>query len=179
MDAMGVILQTPNGNVIHPGDWRYDMNPTDGKPTDFSHLSRWNTKKQPSILMMESLGSTKEGHQLSESEVNKNLRKIIEAATFASMIERVAQIVSIAEELGKKVALDGYSMKTNIEIAKEIGYVKFNKNMLIDIKNIHNYPPNKIIAVVTGAQGEELSGNIAFLTVGFPSFHFTFVPFIL
>ena len=94
---------------------------------------------------MESLGSTKEGHQLSESEVNKNLRKIIEAApgriiiaTFASMIERVAQIVSIAEELGKKVALDGYSMKTNIEIAKEIGYVKFNKNMLIDIKNIHN-----------------------------------------
>lgn len=162
MDAMGVILRTPSGNIIHPGDWRYDLNPTNGEPTDFSHLSRWNTKKQPSILMMESLGSTKDGHQLSESEVDKNMRKIIETApgriiiaTFASMVERVAQIVSIAEELGRKVVLDGYSIKTNIEIAKKIGYVKFSQNVLIDVKNIHNYPPNKIIAVVTGAQGED------------------------
>lgn len=162
MDAMGVILQTPNGNIIHPGDWRYDSSPVSGKPTDFSELARWNTKERPSILMMESLGSTKEGSQLSESEVYKNIRKIIETAsgriiiaTFASMIERVAQIIGIAEELGKKVALDGYSMKMNIEIAKKIGYLKFNPNVLIDIKNIHDYPPNKIIAIVTGAQGED------------------------
>ncbi|MEK7203458.1 MAG: ribonuclease J [Patescibacteria group bacterium] len=162
MDAMGVILQTPVGNIIHPGDWRYDLSPVKGKPTDFSHLARWNTKEKPSVLMMESLGSTKEGSQLSESEVYKNIRKIIETApgriiiaTFASMVERVAQIVSIAEELGKKVALDGLSMKMNIEIAKKIGYLKFNPNVMIDIKNIHDYPPNKVIAVVTGAQGED------------------------
>ncbi|MBI2003663.1 MAG: ribonuclease J [Parcubacteria group bacterium] len=162
MDAMGVILQTPDGNIIHPGDWRYDSNPVSGKPTDFSHLARWNTKEKPSVLMMESLGSTKEGSQLSESEVYKNIRKIIEAApariiiaTFASMVERVSQIIGIAEELGKKVALDGYSMKMNIEIAKKIGYLKFNPNVLIDVKNIHDYPPNKIIAIVTGAQGED------------------------
>ncbi|MBI4117220.1 MAG: ribonuclease J, partial [Parcubacteria group bacterium] len=141
---------------------RYDSNPVSGKPTDFSHLARWNTKEKPSVLMMESLGSTKEGSQLSESEVYKNIRKIIEAApariiiaTFASMVERVSQIIGIAEELGKKVALDGYSMKMNIEIAKKIGYLKFNPNVLIDVKNIHDYPPNKIIAIVTGAQGED------------------------
>lgn len=162
MDALGVILQTPNGNIIHPGDWRYDLSPVSGKPTDFSHLAQWNAKEKPSLLMMESIGSTKEGHQLSESEVLKNIRKIIElapgriiVATFASMVERVAQIVALAEEFGKKVALDGYSMKINIEIAKKIGYVKFGENSLIDIKNIHNYPPNKIIIVATGAQGED------------------------
>ncbi|TSC91248.1 MAG: ribonuclease J 1 [Parcubacteria group bacterium Gr01-1014_2] len=162
MDALGVILQTPQGNIIHPGDWRYDTSPVNGKPTDFSHLSRWNTQEKPSILMMESLGSTKEGSQLSESEVYKNIKKIIEnapariiIATFSSMVERVSQIISIAEGLGKKVALDGYSMKMNIEIAKKIGYLKFNPNVMIDIKNIHDYPPNKIIAIVTGAQGED------------------------
>ncbi|MEK7536839.1 MAG: ribonuclease J [Patescibacteria group bacterium] len=162
MDAMGVILQTPFGNIIHPGDWRYDLNPVSGKPTDFSHLAHWNTKEKPSVLMMESLGSTKEGSQLSESEVYKNIRKIIELApgriiiaTFASMVERVAQIIGVAEELGKKVALDGYSMKMNIEIAKKIGYLKFNQNVLIDIKNIHDYPANRVIAIVTGAQGED------------------------
>src|SRR3989338_3913471 len=162
MDALGIILQTPQGNIIHPGDWRYDTTPVNGKPTDFSHLARWNTQEKPSILMMESLGSTKEGSQLSESEVYKNIKKIIEAApariiiaTFSSMVERVSQIISIAEGLGKKVALDGYSMKMNIEIAKKIGYLKFNPNVMIDIKNIHDYPPNKIVAVVTGAQGED------------------------
>src|SRR3989344_1195032 len=162
MDALGIILQTPQGNIIHPGDWRYDTTPVNGKPTDFSHLARWNTQEKPSILMMESLGSTKEGSQLSESEVYKNIKKIIEAApariiiaTFSSMVERVSQIISIAEGLGKKEALDGYSMKMNIEIAKKIGYLKFNPNVMIDIKNIHDYPPNKIIAVVTGAQGED------------------------
>ena len=162
MDALGVILQTPNGNILHPGDWRYDLTPVSGKPTDFSHLSRWNTPEKPSLLMMESLGSTKEGHQLSEFEVHKNIRKIIELApgriiiaTFASMIERVSQIIAAAEELGKKVALDGYSMKVNIEIAKKIGYLKFNEGVLIDVKNIHDYPPNKIIIIVTGAQGED------------------------
>lgn len=162
MDALGVVLQTPSGNIIHPGDWRYDLSPVNGKPTDFSHLASWNTKEKPSVLMMESLGSTKEGHQLSESEVYKNIKKIIEMApgriiiaTFASMVERVNQIITIAEEFGKKVALDGYSMKINIEIAKKIGYLKFSQNVLIDISNIHDYPPNKIIAIVTGAQGED------------------------
>lgn len=162
MDALGVVLQTPFGNVIHLGDWRYDLDPVKGKPTDFKHLAGLNTNKKPSLLMMESLGSTKEGHQLSESEVLMNIKNIIReapgriiVATFASMVERVGQIVFIAEEFGKKVALDGYSMKLNIEIAKKVGYLKFRQDVLIDIKNIQNYPSNKVIVVATGAQGED------------------------
>ncbi|KKS75077.1 MAG: RNA-metabolising metallo-beta-lactamase [Candidatus Azambacteria bacterium GW2011_GWA2_42_9] len=112
--------------------------------------------------MMESLGSTKEGSQLSEREVFKNIRNIIVkapgrviVATFSSMIERVGQLINVAEELGKKVALDGYSMKLNMEIAKQIGYLKFKPSTIIDIKNIHDYPPQKVIIIGTGAQGED------------------------
>jgi len=162
MDAIGVIIQTPVANVIHPGDWRYNLDPISGPKTDFSHLAKWNTKAAPSILMMESLGSTKEGSQLSEREVFKNIRNIIVkapgrviVATFSSMIERVGQLINVAEELGKKVALDGYSMKLNMEIAKQIGYLKFKPSTLIDIKNIHDYPPQKVIIIGTGAQGED------------------------
>jgi ribonuclease J len=162
MDAFGVIIQTPVANIIHPGDWRYDLSPVTGKPTDFSHLARWNTRTTPSVLMMESLGSTKEGSQIPEVEVFRTIKRIIEhapgrviIATFASMVERVGWIISIAESLGKKVALDGYSMKMNVEIAKKVGYVKFRPQTLIDVKRIHDYPENKVVVVCTGAQGED------------------------
>jgi len=162
MDALGAIIQTPVANIIHPGDWRYDITPATGKLNDFSHLARWNTKNIPSVLMMESLGSTKEGNQIPEVEVFRATKQIIEKvpgrviiATFASMVERVAWIINIAEALGKKVALDGYSMKSNIEIAKKIGYIKFKPQTLIDIKRLNDYPDNKVIVVCTGAQGED------------------------
>ena len=162
MDSLGVIIQTPFINVIHTGDWRYDLAPVIGKPTDFSHLAKWNTEKVPSLLMMESIGSTKEGYQISEQKVYKNVKQIIEnapgriiIATFASMIERVGWIIDISEQLGKKVVLDGYSMKVNMEIAKKFGYLKFNEKTLIDVKRINDYPNDKIVVVCTGAQGED------------------------
>lgn len=71
------------------------------------------------------------------------------------MVERVGWIINIAESLGKKVALDGYSMKINIEIAKKIGYIKFKPSTLVDIKRLHDYPDNKTVIVCTGAQGED------------------------
>mgnify|MGYP001574650545 CR=1 FL=1 len=162
MDSIGVIVQTPVANIIHPGDWKYDLDPVSGPKTDFSHLANWNTKTIPSILMMESLGSTKEGHQMSEKQIFENVRNIIAqapgrviVATFSSMVERVGQLISVAEELGKKVALDGYSMKLNMQIAKEIGYLKSKPATLIDIRRIRDYPPQKIVVICTGAQGED------------------------
>ncbi|HCM45599.1 MAG TPA: hypothetical protein DIS54_02110, partial [Candidatus Veblenbacteria bacterium] len=126
MDALGVVIQTPVANIVHPGDWRYDLNPVTGRPTDFSQLARWNSKTTPSVLMMESLGSTKEGSQISEIEIFRNIKGLLERApgrviiaTFASMVERVGWLINISEQLGKKVALDGYSMKMNVEIAKK------------------------------------------------------------
>lgn len=160
-DAVGMILETPFGTVIHPGDWRYDLDPVEGPKTNMSHLAKWNKKDKPSILMMESLGSTQPGFQGSERDVYNNMVKIVEEAkgrvifgTFSSMVERVGQIIQIAEKQGKKIAIDGYSMKTNIEIGKEFGFIKHKKNTVIDISKIDDYPKNKVVVICTGSQGE-------------------------
>jgi len=160
-DSIGVVLETPMGNIIHPGDWRYDLDPVSGPPTDYSFLARWGKGKKPAVLLMESLGSTKEGHQDSEKVVYNNIDNIIAAAkgrvifgTFASMLERIGQVIQIAEKQGKKVAIDGYSMKTNVEIGKQFGYIKVKKNTIIDISRVHSFPKNKIVVICTGSQGE-------------------------
>lgn len=160
-DALGLVIETPAVNVIHPGDWRYDLDPVEGPATDMAHLAQWNTKNKPSVLMMESLGSTQEGHQGSELEVYKNMEKIIKDArgriifgTFSSMLERIGQIIKIAEDNGKKVAVDGFSMKSNIEIGQKFGFIKAGKNTFIDISKVSDYPNDKVVIVCTGSQGE-------------------------
>ncbi|MFA6410600.1 MAG: ribonuclease J [Candidatus Buchananbacteria bacterium] len=160
-DSLGVILETPVGNIVHPGDWRYDLDPVEGPKTDMRHLANWAKKGQPLILMMESLGSTEEGHQGSEKEVYKNMENIIKNAkgrvifgTFASMLERIGQIIKISEENGKRVAIDGFSMKNNVEIGKKFGFIKAKKQTLIDISNADSYPRNKVVVICTGSQGE-------------------------
>lgn len=158
MDAMGVILQTPGGTIIHPGDWTLEKDPT-GKPIlDYTWLSKL---KRPTILMLESLGAIDVRTSATHEQMRHNLTKLITEApgrvivgTFASQIERVGWLLDAAEHLGKKVALDGYSMKMNIEIAKKLGYIKVKKDTLIRIDDIDDYPDKKIIVIVTGAQGE-------------------------
>ena len=159
MDAVGVIIKTPDGTVIHPGDWTMEKN-VDGKSlVTYNHLSKLPS---PRILMLESLGAiVKNPSRTTEKEMYFNLEKLISEATgkiiigtFSSQIKRIGHILEYAEKIGKKVALDGYSMKMNVEIAKELGYIKMHKETLVPIANIHNYPENKIIVICTGAQGE-------------------------
>lgn len=159
MDAVGVILFTPQGTIIHPGDWTMDKNPANQQPLTYHHLAQLPS---PKILMLESLGATDTRPNLvSENEMYANLEKLIAAAqgkviigTFSSQVRRIGNIIEFAHKIGKKVALDGYSMKTNVEIAKELGYIKIPKGALISIKEVHRYPSNKIIVLCTGAQGE-------------------------
>ncbi len=159
MDAVGVILKTPAGTVIHPGDWTIGRDPVNGKTINYDYLSKLSS---PKILMLESLGAVDtRPAAASEKEMYKNLEKLISQApgrviigTFSSQIRRIGHLIEYAEKIGKKVALDGYSMKMNIEIAKEFGYIKAHKETLIPISEIHRYPNNKIIIICTGAQGE-------------------------
>jgi len=170
MDAVGVILETPAGTVLHPGDWTLEKD-DNGKPQlDFSYLSRI---KRPTILMLESLGATDIRPSASTGKMQENIERLIKEAkgkiiigTFASQIERINWIITTAERLGKKVVLDGYSMKTNIEIAQKLGYVKPGKHTLIKAEQMNDFPENKIVVLATGAQGEDnaslsriLSGN--------------------
>jgi ribonuclease J len=159
MDAVGVIIKTPDGTVIHPGDWTMDKNPIDHKALTYDNLSKLPS---PRILMLESLGSTDTRPEAkSETEMYKNLDELIASAkgmviigTFSSQIKRIGKIIEYAESIGKKVALDGYSMKMNVEIAKELGYIKAHKKTLISINDIHKYPRNNVVVICTGAQGE-------------------------
>jgi len=160
MDAVGVILETPEGTVIHPGDWTVERDEEGRRTMNYSHLANL---PRPKILMLESLGATDHGEKIvSEKVMYDNIYKIIRAAKgkvvigmFSSQIARIAKIIEMAAGLGKKVALDGYSMKLNIKIAKELGYIKPDKNTLIDIKDIHKYPEDKLVILCTGAQGED------------------------
>jgi ribonuclease J len=158
MDAMGVILETPHGTVLHPGDWSLEKDPMRGTPVIYNQLAK---VKKPSILMLESLGSTSHKVRVPEKIMHENLQKIISEApgrtiiaTFSSQIQRIKEILEYAERVGKKVALDGYSMRINVEVAKELGYIKIKKDSLITIDRIADYPDKKIIVICTGAQGE-------------------------
>ena len=159
MDSMGVALESPAGTPIHMGDWTINHDPADGeKAITYDHLK---DLPSPKILMLESLGAIKTGAPPSEKIMKGNLETLIESApgrliigTFASQVKRIGQLMLHAQKIGKKVALDGYSMRTNMEIARELGYIKVRKDLIIPISEIDDYPDNKIIILCTGSQGE-------------------------
>lgn len=158
MDAMGITLKTPVGTVIHMGDWTIANEPIDPNPIEYRQLSKL---PRPTILMLESLGSLKKGLPPSEREVHQNLRDLLASAPgriiigmFSSQVRRVSYILEYCEQLGKVVALDGYSMKKNIEIAKQLGYLKVKPETLITVNDIHKYPEGRVVVICTGAQGE-------------------------
>jgi len=158
MDAIGIVLVSPVGSVIHMGDWTISNDPLEEKQISYKHLANL---PRPTVLMLESLGALKKGLPPSEQEVHQNLKNLIRTVpgrliigTFASQIRRIGYLIEYAEQLGKKVALEGYSMKMNIEVAKELGYIKVKKDTLITVNDIHKYADNQVVVICTGAQGE-------------------------
>lgn len=159
-DAIGTILETPLGNVIYPGDFKIELD-AKGKPTHIEQYAKIGKEKNLALLM-ESTNAEAPGFSIPEKTVHQNLEKIIAGArgrviagTFSSLLERIIEIIKIAERHGRKVVIDGFSMKANVEIAKELGFFKPKRDTIITADRISNYPPEKIIAICTGAQGEE------------------------
>ena len=159
MDAVGVILETPVATVIHPGDWTLEK--TGGKVLTYTHLANL---PRPTILMLEALGSTNSKTPVTQEEMLKNLYGLISKApgrtiiaTFSSQIERIKQILEFAAQTNRRDALDGFSMKLNVELATKLGYIKVPKGVIITTDKAHNYPDNKVIIICTGAQGEEMA----------------------
>ena len=158
MDAVGVIITTPQATVLHPGDWTLEKD-NRGRPLlSYESLAKL---PRPTVLMLESLGAIDLRPSASTEQMHQNLTKILTEAkgriiigTFSSQIERIGWLITTAEKIGKKVALDGYSMKMNVEIAKKLGYIKYQKTSLIRIEDVEKYPPQKILILCTGAQGE-------------------------
>ncbi len=158
---LGFMVDTPVGRIAHVPDFKFDEHPVNDEPTDFDKLKRFG-EKGVHLLMMDSTGAEEEGHSLSEQEIYGNLAKIFDrehdrrifAATFASLLNRVQQLVTLSEKHGRKVAVEGYSMRSNVELARELGYLKCKKGTLIDSKQARKLPDNEVTVICTGAQGE-------------------------
>jgi len=162
-DSMGVIIETDKGWIVTPGDYKLDQ--VDGivSPEEEKEYSIFD-KANVLLLMTDSTNIENEGFSLPEIKVHQGLENLIKKingriiiAAFASHITRLAFVVKTAEALGKKIALDGRSMKTNIDVAIEAGLFTPKKGTIIPIEDADNYPPNKVIILMTGAQGEEFA----------------------
>jgi len=159
-DDFGLFIQTPVGNIVYASDFKFDSYPVNDKPTDFEKLKRIGRQKIL-LLMTDSTGAEEPGHSLPEKSIGKDLEEIFKnakgrliTATFSSLLSRIQQIITISEKYGRKVCVEGYSMKTNVELAKGLGYLKFKKETFVTVKDVDRYPDSKITIVCTGAQGE-------------------------
>mgnify|MGYP001565000945 CR=1 FL=1 len=162
-DTTGVALRTPAGTMVHFADFRldYDQEDTVQNLQEFERLSKLGIHS----LFLDSTNADLEGHSISEKVVEANLEKtFLEAkgriilSTFSSMITRMAEIMKIAEKIGRKVAINGRSMKDNLEIAHQLGYIKYKPGAIIQVEELGKYKDDKVLILSTGAQGQENAG---------------------
>ncbi|MEK7146845.1 MAG: ribonuclease J [Patescibacteria group bacterium] len=158
-DTTGVMLKTPVGNAVHFADFKFDYDKND-KPLNLDDFKEVG-KEKVDLLLLDSTNAEEPGYSLSERVVEKNLEMLFKKsegriiiALFASLLTRIAEIIKIAERLDRRVALSGFSMKTNVQISQNLGYMKVPKGLLIPLEEIHKYKDEKVMILTTGAQGE-------------------------
>lgn len=158
-DTLGTLLKTPVGNMVYFCDFKFDYD-EDGKAMGLDDYKRIGDMGIHTMFM-DSTNAEKEGYSVSERLVEKTLEDMIGKAkgrvivsSFASLITRLGEIVRISTKLGRKVFVAGYSMKTNLQIAQNLGYLKFEKNAVLPIEEMHKYKDDKIVVLCTGAQGQ-------------------------
>ena len=168
-DAIGTIFDTPIGKLVHFGDFRVETDKS-GRPQNLEVFERLGNMKIHSVFL-DSTNSTREGHSLSEDTVEENLEQLFKKAagriivgTFSSLLTRLAEIVKIADRLGRKIAINGRSMKDNFQIAQTLGYIIPKKGQIIGLEEVAKYPDNKIMILTTGAQGEPNAGLMRIVT---------------
>ena len=162
--ALALCITTPAGNIVHTGDFKIDFEPMDGQMTDLQRFGELG-KKGVNLLMCESTNVCRPGYSASERSVGRTLDEIFKThpdnrlfvATFASNINRLQQILDLAQKYGRKVAFTGRSMINISEIGLKIGELSFDKKILIDIDKIDTYADKELLIVTTGSQGEPLS----------------------
>lgn len=169
-DSMGIAVETPYGNVIATGDLKLDHN--DGVPTD-EETKKWGAlgKEKNLLFIADSTNAERDGFSMPERKVHETLEDIIKTVkgrliigTFASQFERMVKIIETAEKHGKKIVTEGRSIKTNLEIAQKTGLININKGTVISAQEISDYPPDKIVVIATGAQGEEFAALMRIAT---------------
>ena len=144
--SMGIIITTPCGIVVHTGDFKLEMGDKAGSVQETEKMRKLG-ERNVLALMIDSTNATQTGRQLTEVDIQHNLDEIIQnskgkviISTFASMLSRIQQIIYACERTGRKVAILGFSMSSNVAIAQQLGYIKTQKTTLIEARDIHKYP---------------------------------------
>jgi ribonuclease J len=164
--ALGFAVHTPAGIIVHTGDFKVDYTPVDGKVIDIPKFAQLG-EKGVLALMSDSTNAENPGYTMSESRVGdmfesyfKKATGRIIVATFASNIHRLQQVVSASKRYGRKVCLTGRSMLKIAKIAKELGYLELDEDMLIEPEEVEKMKKSKVVILTTGSQGETMSGLV-------------------
>ncbi|WPL39768.1 RNase J family beta-CASP ribonuclease [Malacoplasma iowae] len=161
-DCFGLCIQTPNGNIVSAGDYRFDF----GKYTDDTNIHKIveMSNRNVDVFLAESTNSDSPGFSETEDNIIKNIEYLIKistgrvfVATFASNLGRIETIIEKAINLNRKICIMGRSMEANIKTSRKVGYLKLNDTDLISSKEIQSTPDNEVLVVLTGSQGEEMA----------------------
>ena len=163
VDGVGFGIKTPEGVVVHTGDFKLDPTPVDGQLMDFHKFSEYG-ENGTLLLMSDSTNSEKGGFTFSEKEVRRSFEEIfakakgrIIIATFASNIHRIQQVVDVAEMFGRKVILSGRSLISNTQIALDLGYLRIPLETWLRLEDLKNLNDDQVVLITTGSQGEPMS----------------------
>ncbi len=165
-DSMGIIVETPYGDIVYTGDLRLDH--VEGEVSEIEEDVYGEFKNRNVLLLQtDSTNAENPGFSISEKVVERNIEAIIRdtkgrliISTFASQVERIIKMIQTAEKYGKKIVVEGRSMKTNIEVAKVAGLLTIKPETIIQAEEMENYAPDKIIILSTGQQGEEFAALV-------------------
>jgi len=163
VDGCGLAIRTPAGLIVHTGDFKLDPTPVDNQPTDLGRLAAYG-EEGVLLLLADSTNVENTGQTLSERTVGEAFDELLPqcggkvlVATFSSNIHRIQQVVNAAQKVDRKVIVSGRSMVSNIAIARELGYLHIPDDMLIELRQMRDLRPDKILILTTGSQGEPLS----------------------
>ena len=161
-DAYGVVVDTPQGRIIHTGDFKIDLTPV-GREIELSKIAQFGVEGVD-LLLSDSTNAEIEGYTPSETSVLKSIHEIFENAqgrlilsTFSSNISRIQQIVQVAVEFKRKIAIIGRSMENVVQIARDFGYIKIPDNSIIPVNDIVEYKAKEVCVLCTGSQGEPMA----------------------
>jgi ribonuclease J len=163
--AHAIVLHTPQGVILHSGDYKLDLTPVDGRRTDLSRLGQLAAGGGVRLLLADSTNAEEPGHAPSETTVGGVLRALfaehrgrrIVTASFASHLHRIQQIADAAVESGRVVATLGLSMKKNVRLGVQQGVLRIPESKLVDVEDIDGYEPGQVCVISTGSQGEPMS----------------------
>ena len=165
-DAVAIVLDTPGGRILHTGDYKLDHTPVDGLRTDVGRLAEIGNRGVD-LFLGDSTNAERPGVTGSERLVGEAFRQLIPlrtgrilVASFASNVHRMQQAVDVAVDVGRKVCVVGRSMRKNVNIARNLGYMEVPEDVLIRPNQLEEYAPGEVMILCTGSQGEPLSALV-------------------